>query len=124
MAEREQWSPRSFLFGNHRAWTFDPAAFHHWLEERAIVGDELRLDLLLEFAKNVVTDASPTTWDALDWVRYDEELLENDEGLLDGWYSTESRPLAVVECGSFEGDKPAAELGFLELHNFTAELGC
>jgi hypothetical protein len=86
MAESEQRYPRSFLVGNHRAWTFDPAAFHHWLEERVIEGGELRLDLLLEHSKSVVKDASPTTWDALDWVRYDEELLENDEGLSDWWY--------------------------------------
>ena len=86
MAEREQSYPPSFLRGNHRAWTFDPAAFHQWLEERVIDGGELRLDLLLKLAKNVVKDASPNTWDALDWVGYDEELLENDEGLLDWWY--------------------------------------
>lgn len=87
MAEREQSNPPSFLFGNHRAWTFDPAAFHHWLEERVIVGGEVRLDLLLELAKSVIKDASsPATWDALDWVGYDEELLENDDGLLDWWY--------------------------------------
>jgi hypothetical protein len=72
-----------FLFGNHRARTFDPIAFHHWLEGRVIEDGEVRLDLLLELAKCVVIDASLTIWDALDWVRYDRELLEMDPRLTD-----------------------------------------
>ncbi|MDQ3912711.1 MAG: hypothetical protein M3305_13275 [Actinomycetota bacterium] len=86
MAESEQRYLPDFLLGNHRAWTFNPAAFYQWLEKRVIEGGELRSDLLLELAKSVVKDASPTKWDALDWVRYDEELLENDEGLSNWWY--------------------------------------
>jgi hypothetical protein len=49
----------------HQAWTFDPLAFHRWLEERIVADGELRLDTLYELTKRCAAYASPDTWHAL-----------------------------------------------------------
>jgi hypothetical protein len=61
---------------SHRAWTFDPDAFHDWLEERIVEEGELRLDQLHQLARGIVRNASSATWDALGYMRFDEEYLE------------------------------------------------
>jgi hypothetical protein len=96
MPERERWSPISFLFGNHCARTFDPIAFHHWLEERVIEDGEVRLDCSSSLQKASSQDASLTIWDALDWVRYDREL------------PNVKRFILSAKAGGFLASKPRA----------------
>jgi hypothetical protein len=78
----------------HPAWTFAPATFHKWLEERIVEDDELRLDTLQELAMAAVAEATPITWHVLDSMRFDEEWLvepdlddpDADECYSERWY--------------------------------------
>jgi hypothetical protein len=73
----------------HGAWTFDPVAFHRWLESWTVWEGELQLGALQELAKTVFADTTRITRRALEYMRMDEELLEDprpDESLADHWY--------------------------------------
>jgi hypothetical protein len=76
---------------SHRAWTFDPRAFHVQLEEQIVEEGEVRLDKLLRLARGVVENASSVAQEALEFMRFDEEDLEmpapgSDEYVAHRWY--------------------------------------
>ena len=76
---------------SHRAWTFDPRAFHVQLEEQIVEDGEVRLDKLLGLVRGVVENASSVAWETLGYMRFDEEDLEmpapnSDEYVAHRWY--------------------------------------
>lgn len=61
----------------HRAYYFDSRKFHNNLEKGVLVKGKLSLKSLRALALEVVEQASDTTQDALKWVRYHEEWLDD-----------------------------------------------
>jgi hypothetical protein len=85
---------------SHRPWTFDPVAFHRWLEEQIVEDGQVRFDKLLQLARGIVENASSVAWEALEFMRFDEENLEmpapgSDEYIADRWYMFALAPWLV-----------------------------
>ena len=74
----------------HRAYTFDPVAFHQMLQRDILHEGTVRDDCLLAVARMAVSEASPTTRQALEMVRFDAEWLDPPDGEI--W------PTQVLHC--------------------------
>ncbi|RPJ26713.1 MAG: hypothetical protein EHM33_10595 [Chloroflexi bacterium] len=71
----------------HRAYSFDPSKFRADFESRVIRNEELRVDLLHEWAVKIANHPSNVTRDMLRYIRYDEaDWLDADSSNLDLWY--------------------------------------
>jgi len=73
----------------HRAYSFDPARFHANLESKIVEQGRLRLDVLRDWAADIVANASPTVQQTLKDIRFDDEWLDaSDESVSrsDFWY--------------------------------------
>jgi hypothetical protein len=73
----------------HRAYTFDPLAFHKYLKEKIGSGDNLDLLALQQIASDVVSNASDTTLQILEAIRFDDEWFDTshpDDSFTTHWY--------------------------------------
>jgi hypothetical protein len=73
----------------HRAYTFDPLAFHQDLQAKLVVDNQLRLEILRDLAISISAHPTETIQQVLIYLEFDSEWFDTDEedvSYTDKWY--------------------------------------